>query len=368
MSSQQASTDNKVQEHIGPQILPPAAGASDELREATAGSQEIIAERLKQLEYIPQNEEEWLALIAADDAAKAPEVQAAIDQSAVSVEHDEIEGVNVYHVIPDEIDPKHEDHLFVHVHGGAYILNGGTACVAEALVIALGIKMRALSIDYRMPPRHPYPAAVDDVVTVYRHLLTERPARSIAMGGASAGGGITMSAVQQIIKLDVDVPGALYLGTPGSDLSGTGDTFHTNQGVDRNIPTYDGIIEAMVSLYAGDLDLKDPRISPIYGDFVGFPPTILVSGTRDLFLSNTVRTHTRLRQAGSAAYMLVFEGVSHADYLIEMASPESQLFLADLSRFFAQHLHFSARPAARMMARMSSALGQSLRIDRSASS
>jgi hypothetical protein len=66
--------------------------------------------------------------------------------------------------------------------------------------------------------------------------------------------------------------------------------------------------------------------------------------------------------------MLVFEGVSHADYLVELASPESQLFLADLSRFFAQHLHFSARPAARMMARMSSALGQSLRIDRSASS
>ena len=368
MTSQQASTDDKTQERIAPKILPPAAGASDELREATAGSQEIIAERLKQLEYVPHNEEEWLALIAADDAAKAPEVQAAIDHSAVSVEHDEIEGVNVYHVIPDEIDPKHEDHLFVHVHGGAYVLNGGAACVAEALVIALGIKMRALSIDYRMPPRRPYPAAVDDVVTVYRHLLTERPARSIAMGGSSAGGGITMSAVQQLIKLGVDVPGVLYLGTPGSDLSGTGDTFQTNQGVDRNIPTYDGLIEAMVSLYAGDLDLKDPRISPIYGNFVGFPPTILVSGTRDLFLSNTVRTHARLRQAGSLAYMLVFEGVSHADYLIELASPESQLFLADLSRFFAQHLHFSARPAARMMARMSSALGQSLRLDRSESS
>jgi acetyl esterase/lipase len=79
-------------------------------------------------------------------------------------------------VIPDEIDPRHEDHLFVHVHGGAYVLNGGVACVAEALVIALGTKMRALSIDYRMAPRHPYPAAVDDVVTVYRHLLTQRPA------------------------------------------------------------------------------------------------------------------------------------------------------------------------------------------------
>ncbi len=276
-----------------------------------------------------------LALIAADDEAKATEVRAAIDQSAVSVERNEIEGVAVYHVIPDEIDPSHEDHLFVHVHGGAYILNGGVACVAEALVIALGTMMQSLASDCIMAPRHPYSAAVDDVVTVYRHLLTQRPARSMAMGGSSGGAGITLSAVQQLIELDVDVSGALFTGTPGSDLSGTGDTFHTNQGVDRNILTDDGIIEAMVRLYAGDLDLKDPRISPIYGDFVGFPPTMLVTETRDLFLSNTVRTHTKLRQAGAVADILVFEGESHAGCLVESASPESQLFFTDLNRFFA---------------------------------
>jgi acetyl esterase/lipase len=368
MTNQKSSTEDKAQETASQFIMPPPDGASDVLREALARDPEIVLERQKALGIVPQNDAEWLALIAADDEAKVTEVQAAIDQSAVSVERVEVEGVAVYHVIPDEIDPRHEDHLFVHVHGGAYVLNGGDACVAEALVIALGTKMPALSIDYRMAPRHPYPAAVDDVVTVYRHLLMQRPARSMAMGGASAGGGITMSAVQQLIEMNIDVPGALYLGTPGSDLSGTGDTFHTNKGVDRNIPTYDGIIEAMVTLYAGGFNLKDPRISPIYGDFTGFPPTFLVTGTRDLFLSNTVRTHTKLRQAGVVADMLVFEGVSHADYLVESVSPESQLFLAELDRFFAQHLRFSSRPAEKMMARMSSALGLSLRLDPSASS
>jgi acetyl esterase/lipase len=368
MTNQKSSTDNKTQERFGPQTLPPPDGASDVLRDSIGSNPELILERQKAMGIVPQNDAEWQALVAADDEAKATEVQAAIDQSAVSVERDEIEGVAVHHVIPDEIDPRHEDHLFVHVHGGAYVLNGGAACVAEALVIALGTKMRALSIDYRMAPRHPYPAAVDDVVTVYRHLLTQRPAPSMAMGGSSAGAGITLSAVQQLIELDVDTPGALFIGTPGSDLSGTGDTFHTNQGVDRNIPTYDGIVEAMVRLYAGDLDLKDPRISPIYGDFDGFPPTLLVSGTRDLFLSNTVRTHTKLRQAGAVADILVFEGVSHADYLIESASPESQLFITELDQFFTQHLRFSSKPAKRMMASMNSALGLSLRLNRSASS
>jgi acetyl esterase/lipase len=371
MTNQEPSTNNTAQEavsNLGPRTLPPPDGASDVLRDAIGSDPESVLERMKALGMIPQTDAEWRALIAADDEAKTTEVQAAIDQSPVSVERDEIEGVAVYHVIPDEIDPGHEDHLFVHVHGGAYVLNGGVACVGETLVIALGTKMRTLSIDYRMAPQHPYPAAVDDVVTVYRQLLTRRPARSMAMGGSSAGGGITMSAVQQLIELDVDVPGALFIGTPGSDLSGTGDTFHTNQGVDRNIPTYNGLVEAMIRLYAGNFDLKDPRISPIYGDFHGFPPTMLVTGTRDLFLSNTVRTHTKLRQAGAVADILVFEGVSHADYLIEMASPESQLFLGELTRFFAQHLRFSLRPAALMKASMRSALGLSLWVDRRASS
>jgi len=362
MANEKLSADNKTQEGRGVPTMPPPDGASDVLRDAIGSNRDVILERLKLFGIVPQNDAEWLALLAADNATKASEVQAAIDLAAVSVERDEIEGVAVYHVIPDEIDPKHEDHLFVHVHGGGYVLNGGLVCVGEALVIALGTKMRALSIDYRMAPEYPYPAAVDDVVTVYRHLLTQRPARSMAMGGSSAGGGITLSAVQQLIELEVDVPGALFIGTPGSDLSRTGDTFQTNQGVDRNIPTYDGIVEAMIRLYAGDHDLKDPRISPIYGDFVGFPPTMLVTGTRDLFLSNTVRTHTKLRQAGAVADILVFEGMSHADYLVETAAPESQLFLEELGRFFSQHLRFSPRPAVLMMERMSSALGLSLRL------
>jgi acetyl esterase/lipase len=188
MTNQTSFTDNKAHETASQSTMPPADGASDVLRDALASDPESVLERQKALGIVPQNDAEWLALIAADDEAKVEEVQAAIDQSAVSVERDEIEGVVVYHVIPDEIDPRHEDHLFVHVHGGAYILNGGMACVAEALVIALGTKMRALSIDYRMAPRHPYPAAVDDVVTVYRHLLRQRPARSMAIGGSSPGG------------------------------------------------------------------------------------------------------------------------------------------------------------------------------------
>ena len=90
--------------------------------------------------------------------------------------------------------------------------------------------------------------------------------------------------------------------------------------------------------------MKDPLISPIYGDFQGFPPTFLVTGTRDLFLSNTARAHSKLRQAGTVADLLVYEGMSHADYIHEYASPEAHHFVSELSRFLTQHLRHSSRP------------------------
>jgi len=337
---------------LGPRTLPPPGGASDVLRDAVAASSPL--ERRQELQVVPQNEAEWLAFVAAVDGQGAAEVRSAVDRLPVAVVREQIEGVDVYHVTPDEIDPVHEDHLFVHVHGGAYVLGGGEACTSEALLIALGTRMAAVSIDYRMAPRHPYPAAVDDVVAVYRHLLTQRSARSMAMGGSSAGGGITMASVQRLIELGTDTPGALFLGTPGSDLTGTGDTFHTNEDVDRNIPVYEGFIEAAVKLYAGGLDLTDPRISPIYGDVDGFPPTLLVSGTRDAFLSNTVRTHIKLREAGGVADLLVYEGMSHGDYLHEYTSPETRHWATELSGFLAQHLRRSSRPAPPSVPRMES--------------
>jgi acetyl esterase/lipase len=290
------------------------------------------------MQFIPLNEAEWLAIIAQRDAATAALVPDMIEQFAVSVEKDEIEGVKVHHVIPAEVDPKHEDHLFIYVHGGAFILNSGEASLPEAILIAGRARIPVLSIDYRMAPKHPYPAALDDVMAVYKYLLSQRPAPSMVMGGSSAGGNLTLALVQQLILQGLDVPGALYAGTPGAELSKAGDSFYTNDGVDRNLVTYDGLTEAAIRLYAGDYDLNDPLISPVYGDFNGFPPTLLVTGTRDLMLSATARAHIKLRQAGAVADILVYEGVSHADYAFEAASPESLHAYAELNAFLLQHL------------------------------
>ena len=85
--------------------------------------------------------------------------------------------------------------------------------------------------------------------------------------------------------------------------------------------------------------MKDPLISPVYGDFTkGFPPTIITTGTRDMLLSDTVRVHRKLRQAGVEAYLQVFEGMSHAQYIVVFTSPESREVFQELALFFRNHL------------------------------
>jgi acetyl esterase/lipase len=240
--------------HVGPRSIPPPEGASDVARNTVMAS--ALADP-KPVVPIPQTVDEWLAFVA---AAQEPAIALArsLEQDlAATVEHDQIAGVDVYHVIPDEISPAHEDHLFVHVHGGAYILNGGPACVTEALVLATGIGIRAASIDYRMAPLHPYPAPVDDVVAVYVELLQRHRARSMVMGGSSAGGGLTLSAVQRLLQDGIRVPGALFIGTSGSDLSGSGDSVHINHDVDRNIPEWAGLVAAMCECHAAGIDMAD---------------------------------------------------------------------------------------------------------------
>jgi len=331
-------TDNKTQEtvwRIGPRILPPPDGASDVLRNAIANTP---APDPAVMQIEPKSEAEWLAVIAQLDEGKVDMVQEFREQLSVSAEHDKIDGVNVYHVTPAEIDPGMEDKLFVHVHGGAFVLNGGEACTLEAMVIASLTKIRVLSIDYRMPPRYPAPAGREDVMAVYQHLLKQRSQRSMVLGGASGGGNLVMGMVQHLNELGIDLPGALYLGTPGADLSRTGDSYYINEGIDRVLVTYDGFVEAAGRLYANGRDLKDPLVSPLYGDFHDFPPTLLITGTRDLLLSSTVRTHIKLRQAGVVADILVYEGVSHADFLNEFTSPESHHTFAELNAFLNQHL------------------------------
>ena len=216
-------------------------------------------------------------------AERSQSLERLASRRGLAIDQLDIDGVGVFRLTPNEPAEVHDGHAFVYLHGGAYVYGGGRSGLGEASIIASRAGLAVIAVDYRMPPKYPFPAAVDDVVTVYRRLLKTYPATALAIGGTSAGGGLALAAVHRFKQLGLGVPGAIYAGTPWADLTKTGDSLYANEGLDRVLVTYDGPLGAAAELYAGGHDMTDPLISPVYGDFTGFPATYLVTGTRDLF-------------------------------------------------------------------------------------
>jgi acetyl esterase/lipase len=322
---------------LGSRTLPPPAAASDALRSAIANTpQPSVANHIQNNTFTTTKD--WDQFIATRNETEEQQADVLAERFAVVIEESEIAGVPVYSLTPAEVEPVNEDRLFVHVHGGAYVLFARRAALPEAILIAHRARIPALSIDYRMPPEHPFPAAIEDVVAVWESLLQDRPAKSMALGGSSAGGGLTLASTLRFKELGLETPGALWAGTPWADLSDTSDSLHTNEGIDRTLVAYTGVLEGAAKLYAAGRDLRTPLISPVYGDFAGFPPTYLVTGTRDLFLSDVARVHRKMRVAGVVADLNVYEGSAHGDYSFVLDSPESEQTFGELGAFLLRHL------------------------------
>jgi monoterpene epsilon-lactone hydrolase len=283
----------------------------------------------------PKTVEAWRALSAPSAGRGLPALR---DRFGVKSEPLSVGGVSAFMVTPKEVPPENRNRLLIHVHGGCYVLSGGEAATTEAIYMAGFGHFKVLSIDYRRPPDAPYPAALDDAMSVWKGALKMADPKKMAIFGTSAGGALTLSMILRAKQEKLPLPAAIAPGTPMSDLTGTGDSFATNFMVDNVLVGSDGRCDAMARLYANGHDLRDPMLSPVYGDMHGFPPTLLTTGTRDLLLSNTVRVHRKLRQAGVEAELHVYEGQSHAQYMRDASAPETKEAFEEIGRFFSKHL------------------------------
>lgn len=287
----------------------------------------------------PKTAEEWKGIVATRAAAGSKPLPQLRDSLHIRAESRSIGGVGTFVLTPETIAPANRNRVLVHLHGGAYVFYPGESGTGEAILMAHYGMIKVISVDYRMPPDHPFPAALEDAVAVWKEVVKIHKPANIGIFGTSAGGGLTLATVLRLKELRTPLPGAIAAGTPWSDLTKTGDTWYTNEYIDNVIGSYDGLISACARLYAGGHDLKEPLLSPVYGDFHGFPPAVLISGTRDVLLSDTVRTHRNLRNAGVEADLHVFEGQSHAQYMrTQSASPEAQEAYGEIARFFQRHL------------------------------
>lgn len=287
---------------------------------------------------IPQTPEAWRRLAAQSAAEVMPHLPRLKAFLGVSVAATTLAGVPVFVVTPDELPPENRGRVLVHLHGGGYVLYPGEAGAGEAMLMAGFGRFKVISVDYRMPPDHPFPAALDDAVAVWRAVAGATDPRNTAVFGSSAGGGLTLALVLRAKREGLPLPAAIAPGTPWSDMSGDGDSYAANAFVDNVLVSDAGWLGAAARLYAGPHDVRDPLLSPVRGDLRGFPPAILTSGTRDLFLSNTVRVHRALRRVGVEAVLQVFEGQSHAQYLADPYAPEAREAFEEIARFFDAHL------------------------------
>lgn len=301
--------------------------------------QAIIAQPLRSnWDHPPTTPEGWQEYNRTIVAGVAPKIPGMIERMRVKVENSTIDGVKVYVITPDDMPAQNRNRLLVHVHGGCYVLNPHEAALPEALFMAGFGRFKVIAVDYRMPPDAYFPAALDDAMTVYKAAIKLVPPANVAVFGSSAGGALTLEMMLRAKAENLPVAGAIAPGTPMSDTTKQGDSFQTNALVDNVLVSADGFCDAATRFYAKGHDLADPMLSPINGDLSGFPPAILTSGTRDLLLSNTVRTHRKLRQAGVEASLQVYEGQSHAQFGRDDQIPEVKEAFTEIASFFDAHL------------------------------
>lgn len=280
----------------------------------------------------PDDVDAWRAMIAAQDEMLLSMMGPRTSGIAADVEEIDVDGAAVYAITPEGAG-EDDRRVFLEIHGGALIMGGGPLCRVMGIAAAARVGARTWAVDYRMPPDHPYPTPLDDCVTAYRALLNDHRPEEIIVGGGSAGGNLAAALVLRARDEGLPLPAAAVLLTPELDLTESGDSFHTNLGVDTVLTT--SLMPAN-QLYAAGHDLAHPYLSPLFGDFTkGFPPTLLSTGTRDLFLSNAVRMHRALRAASVPAELQVLEAAPHGGFF--GTAPEDREIDREVRRFVDDH-------------------------------
>lgn len=260
----------------------------------------------------------------------------------VHVTQGTIAGVPVRIVTPLNMPEQNHDSVLINVHGGGFVGDGGS--LTESIPIAYLTQTKVVAVLYRLMPKYPFPAAVNDTVAVYKELLKTHKPANMALYGTSAGATLTAEVSVKLRQLQIPLPGALGI------FSGMGDMSTATTADSRSLFSMDGLSghlptppsNAGYRAYMGSTNPKDPVLSPLYADLHGYPPTLFIAGERDMLLSGTTILHRAFLRAGVDARLIVFEGLPHA-FWYDPYLPESKEADGDMASFFEKELHLAGR-------------------------
>ncbi len=227
-------------------------------------------------------------------------------------------GVPAIVATPTAVEP---DRHVLYIHGGAYVLGSPKSHIAMVANLAKRAAATATLIEYRLAPEHVYPAAIDDCVAAYRALIADVDPAVVTIAGDSAGGGAALSTLVALRDAGDPLPAAAYLLSPWTDLTGSGESVVTRAAAD---PMIDGAkIAEAGRVYAGDVPLDDPRVSPLFADLAGLPPMLIQTGMDEVLLSDSTRLAERAREAGVEVTLDLADGMWHVYQSFARMVPEA---------------------------------------------
>lgn len=301
-----------------PKTVSPEAQKRLAIRVSDAPSKETLAERRAKTDA-------WQARAGAEFRAIYP----------VNVTEGTIAGVPVKTITPLTIPESKRDRVLINVHGGGF--NSDSGSLTETVPIANLTQTKVVAVLYRLAPEHPFPAAVDDTVAVYKEILKTYKPEHIGLYGTSAGAILTAEVASQLRKLGLPLPAALGVFSGLGDFSQPGDSqaIYSLNGFSGPLKPPDS--KPHDSPYVGSTDPKDPVLSPLYANLSGFPPTLFITSTRDALLSGTAILHRAFLRAGVDAQLVVFEALPHA-FWNDAHLPETKEADGIMAGFFDKHL------------------------------
>lgn len=309
---------------------PPSMHVSPEAQQAMTIVREQMSPHMKDMLTGDANTRRTIL----DEHFFAPRIEEARKLYPVEEEVLPIDGVYTEVFIPiGGIPPENADRVLINLHGGGFSMGARTEGRLESIPVANIARMKVISVDYRQGPEHHFPAASEDVATVYQHLLKSYEPENIGIFGCSAGGMLTAQSMAWFDAHDIPSPGAIGIFCAGAGKFGTGDaavitkTFGADFSSGQEIEYFSG--------ESWDNPLIGPQEHPEI--LARFPPTLLIASTRDGALSSTIVTHQRLVGEGVKAQLHVYEGLHHY-FFADTALPESRHVFDVVANFFNREL------------------------------
>jgi acetyl esterase/lipase len=228
------------------------------------------------------------------------------------------------------------DRVIVYVHGGGYVLGSINSHRDMCERLSRAAKARVLSVDYRLAPEHPFPAAVDDAANAYRWVLKQgiKPGR-VAIAGDSAGGGLTVATLLALKNAKDPMPACAVPISPWVDMEATGESMTTLDALDPMVHK-PGIL-AMAQTYLGGADVRNPLAAPLHGDLKGLPPLFVTVGGHETLLDDARRIAAKAKAAGVPVELKVYEGQIHVFQIFAARMDEGEKGIQDIGAFVLKH-------------------------------